>query len=150
MSATDGPAGVLVVRRLLPVPRERVFAAWLDPASLAQWMRPGDATSATAEVDPRVGGKFRIVMAHGRGAEEHWGEYLAIQPPALLSFTWVSSHTDLRPTVVTVELRERDGGTELILTHRRLPPAQVDAHRAGWTDIVRKLDAVLTAVEKTG
>ncbi len=56
---------VLVVRRVIPVPRDEVFAAWLDPANRAQWMRPGDVTKATVEVDARVGGKFRIVMIHG-------------------------------------------------------------------------------------
>jgi uncharacterized protein YndB with AHSA1/START domain len=135
----------LVVRRLLAAPPERVFAAWLDPTSLAEWMCPGGVASASAEVDPRVGGRFRIVMNHGHRAEEHWGEYLAIEPPSRLAFTWISAHTDRSPTVVTVDLRERDGGTELILTHRRLPPAQVDAHRRGWTDIVRKLDETLRA-----
>lgn len=131
---------VLVVRRFIPVPRERVFAAWLDPASLAQWMRPGKTTDAKAEVDPRVGGKFRIVMVQERGEFEHTGEYLAIEPPARLSFTWISQATDLRPTVVTIDFVERDAGTELILTHRRLPASQIESHRRGWTDIMQKLE----------
>ena len=130
----------LVVRRFIRVPRERVFAAWLDPVSLAQWMRPGGATGATAEVDARVGGKFRIVMLHEREQFEHTGEYLVIQPPARLSFTWNSQATDHRPTEVTVEFLERPGGTEVVLTHRRLPPAQLESHRGGWTDILRGLE----------
>jgi uncharacterized protein YndB with AHSA1/START domain len=145
MIAGEDPDDVLVVRRVLPAERERVFAAWLDPASLAAWMRPGGMTGALVELDPRVGGRFRIVMQHDQGGYEHQGEYLAIEPPSLLSFTWISSATDLRPTVVTVELHERDGGTELVLTHRRLPPERVDAHRRGWTDIVRLLETELTA-----
>ncbi len=136
---------VLVVRRVLPVERERVFAAWLDPASLATWMRPGDMTDAIVEVDPRVGGRFRILMQRDRDSYEHQGEYLAIEPPSLLSFTWISAATDLRTTVVTVELHERDGGTELVLTHRRLPQERVDSHRHGWTDIVRLLETELAA-----
>ena len=146
MTIPDQPGDALVVRRILPVSREQVFAAWLDPASLAQWMRPGAVSRATVEVDPRVGGKFRIVMHRERGAGgdvEHWGEYLAIEPPTRLSFTWISVHTDLRPSVVTIELAERGIATELTLTHRRLPANQVDAHRKGWTEIVRKLGATL-------
>ena len=145
MTGGEDPAAVLVVRRVIPASREEVFAAWLDPASLEQWMRPGDVARATAEVEPRVGGKFRIVMTHGSRDHEHRGEYLAIEPPSRLSFTWVSANTDLLPTVVTVEFLERDGGTEVVLTHRRLPPAQRDAHREGWTDIVRKLGETLAA-----
>ena len=139
---TPADAEPLVVRRVLRVPRARVFAAWLDPALMSRWMCPGDMHSATVELDPRVGGKFRIVM-HGRGDVEHWGEYLVIEPPARLSFTWISANTERRPTVVTVELFERGTDTELVLTHRRLPPDQVESHRQGWTDIVAKLEQVL-------
>jgi uncharacterized protein YndB with AHSA1/START domain len=143
---TDDAGPVLVVRRHMAVPRERVFEAWLDSESLAHWMRPGNFTHATVTVDPRVGGGFRIVM-EGRtdgGDYEHRGEYLAIEPSSLLSFTWISNATDHKPTVVTIEFHERGTGTELILTHRRLPPKAVEAHREGWTDILRLLDEALT------
>jgi uncharacterized protein YndB with AHSA1/START domain len=146
MTVTDEAAPVLVVRRQMAVPRERVFEAWLDSESLAQWMRPGNVTHATVTVDPRVGGGFRIVM-EGRtdgGDYEHRGEYLAIEPPSLLSFTWISNATDYKPTVVTIEFHERGTGTELVLTHRRLAPKVVEAHREGWTDIMRLLDEALT------
>jgi len=146
MTVTDEAAQVLVVRRLIAVPRERVFEAWLDSESLAHWMRPADFTHATVTVDPRVGGGFRIVM-EGRtdgGDYEHRGEYLAIEPPSLLSFTWISQATDHKPTVVTIEFHERGPVTELVLTHRRLAPKAVEAHRQGWTDIVRLLDEALT------
>ena len=141
MSRSDS-GETLVVRRLISASRERVFQAWLDPASLAQWMRPGGMTDATAEVDPRVGGKFRIVMIEGPKRYEHTGEYLAIEPAKRLEFTWISEATDHRPTVVTIEFLERDRGTELVLTHRRLPPKQVESHRRGWTDILQQLDQV--------
>ena len=75
MSPADDAAPVLVVRRQIAVPREQVFEAWLDSASLAQWMRPGDCTTATVTVDPRVGGGFRIVMeGPTHGAVEHHGD----------------------------------------------------------------------------
>lgn len=74
-----------------------LFAAWLDPATLAQWTRPGEVTSAIVDVDALVGGTFRIVMTHGRGDSDHWGEYLAIEPPSLLSFAWISANTEHRP-----------------------------------------------------
>jgi uncharacterized protein YndB with AHSA1/START domain len=141
--AADDPGDVVVVRRLLPVPRERVFAAWVDSASLAQWMRPGQTIDTIVATEPRVGGKFRIVMRRATEDVEHWGEYLAIEPPSLLSFTWISVHTDLQPSVVTIEFFERSAGTELVLTHRRLPPRAVEAHRGGWTDIVRMLAEAL-------
>lgn len=137
-------AALLVVRRVMALPREEVFAAWLDPTSLQRWMRPGDVDRATVEIDPRVGGKFRIVMHHGGRSDAHWGEYLVIEPPSRLSFTWISEYTDNKPTVVTVELLERNGGTEVVLTHRRLPPERRDSHRSGWGSILGKLEERLS------
>lgn len=145
MSVSEKEEPVLVVRRHIAVPRERVFEAWLDSESLAYWMRPGDLARATVTVDPRVGGSFRIVMGGTDGADyEHRGEYLVIEPPSLLSFTWISRPTDYQPTVVTVEFHEQGTGTELVLTHRRLPAKAVEGHRRGWTDILRLLDETLT------
>ncbi len=141
----DDPDAVLVVRRTIASPRDRVFAAWLDPASLAVWMCPGPVQSAYAEVDPRVGGSFRIVMRHPNGDADHWGEYLVIEPPSKLEFTWNSSATDRQPTIVTVDFHDRRGATEVVLTHRRLPPGQIESHRKGWSDIVQKLDVALTS-----
>jgi uncharacterized protein YndB with AHSA1/START domain len=130
----------LVVRRVIPVPRDRVFQAWLDPKSLVQWMRPGGMTDARVEVDPKVGGKFRIVMINGPKRYEHTGEYRVIDPPRRLEFTWISDATDHRATIVTIEFLEHDRGTDLVLTHRRLPAKQVESHRGGWTDILQLLE----------
>jgi uncharacterized protein YndB with AHSA1/START domain len=144
MSPLHDPADVLVVRRQYPVPRERVFAAWLDPASLEKFMCPGAVSGVRVEVEARVGGRYRITMLKPDGDVEHRGEYLVIEPPSRLSFTWISVNTENRPSVVTIELVEVGGGTELILTHRRLPPTQVDGHTQGWTDILGKLAAALS------
>jgi uncharacterized protein YndB with AHSA1/START domain len=133
-------SGEVVVRRFMAIPREEVFAAWLDAEMLAAFMKPGNVSAATAEVDARVGGRFRIVMVHGGRDHPHWGEYLKIDPPSLLSFTWHSAATNEQPTVVTVEFIARDGGTEVVLTHRRLPKEKAEEHRQGWTDILAKLE----------
>jgi uncharacterized protein YndB with AHSA1/START domain len=145
VSDARDPVDAVVVRRVIPVAREKVFAAWLDAKRMARWMCPGDVTTVTAEIDPRVGGKFRIVMAHGRGGTDHWGEFLEIDPPSRLAFTWTSANTDLQASIVAVELIETTSGTEVILTHRRLPASKVDAHHKGWTDIVRRLGEMLVA-----
>ncbi len=142
MSATHDSSDALQIRRVLPVPRDRVFDAWLDPLSLARWMGTAEGAEVTT-LEPKVGGKFRIVMRHSGGAVEHWGEYVAIDRPSFLSFTWLSVNTDHRRTLVTVELLERPDGTELILTHRQLSPNQVDPHRRGWTAIVAALERTL-------
>jgi uncharacterized protein YndB with AHSA1/START domain len=131
----------VVVRRTIPIPRERVFDAWLDPARLARFMRPGTTGRTTADVDARVGGRFRIVMYHpnSKAGTEHTGEYLLIDRPRRLSFTWCSINTDDKDTTVTIEFLDRDGATEVVLTHTQLPPKQLEGHRKGWSDILAAL-----------
>ena len=82
------------VKRIVRAPAADIFDAWTDPAAMAQWMTP--VGTATADVDLRVGGRFRLVMADARLRIEHTGEYRVIQPPELLVFTWRSEFTGLR------------------------------------------------------
>lgn len=130
-----GPA--LVIRRVLPAPPAAVFAAWTDPASLARWMALGGA--ATATLDLRVGGGFRIVMDGPDRPHVYMGEYLAIEPPTRLVFTWRSAHTGDATTRVTVLMQPCAGGTDLTLIHAQLPGEAVGPHRAGWTHLLDRL-----------
>jgi uncharacterized protein YndB with AHSA1/START domain len=134
----------VVVSRFFPMPRERVFAAWLDPVILAKFMRPRPGSTATVQVDARVGGEFLIVMHQSGNDVEHSGRYLEIDPPNRLAFTWNSVNTDSLDTIVTIEFRAQGHGTNLTLTHRRLPVTQTDSHRNGWTIIVGDLENVLS------
>src|SRR5690348_412006 len=90
------------VKRVVRASAADIFAAWTDPAAMAQWMTP--AGTAAAEVDLRVGGRFRLVMADEHLRIEHTGEYQVIQPPSLLVFTWRSEFTGMRESLVTVQI----------------------------------------------
>ena len=139
---------VLRVVRRLPASPEEVFDAWLDADSLREWMCPGASHVSAVEVDPRVGGRFRIVMSNEAGSTEHTGEYRELCRPDRLAFTWISEHTLDRETLVTVELRAIGRETELTLTHEQLPDDEARRkHERGWTGIVEKLAAHLTASE---
>jgi uncharacterized protein YndB with AHSA1/START domain len=130
----------LVVRRLMPASRERVFAAWTDPEGMREWMCPGSVVSTEATLDVRVGGAFRIVMNNKDSRVEHTGEYKVVDPPSKLVFAWISENTDYQPTLVTVELLDRGKQCELVLTHERFPrPDKVEDHERGWTAIVDRL-----------
>jgi uncharacterized protein YndB with AHSA1/START domain len=139
--AASSSAETLTLRRVLPASRDKVFAAWLDPKSLSIFMAPRPGWSATAEVDARVGGKYCINMRVDGRDRPHSGEYLIIDPPKQLSFTWKSHSTNMTPSVVTIDFLEHGAGTELVLTHRNLPVSAVEGHREGWTAILRMLDS---------
>ena len=137
----------IVQERILDATPEEVFAAWSDPAGLGIWMCPGaDMTHATVAVDVRVGGRFRIVM-HGARDYAHHGEYLVIEPPRRLVFTWVSEWlpAPLAATRVSVTLAPagRDA-TRLTLVHEEIPDGDdYRGHPDGWATILAKLAAHL-------
>jgi uncharacterized protein YndB with AHSA1/START domain len=142
MSAVASSNDTLTLRRVLPATRDEVFAAWLDPKSLSIFMAPRPGWSATAEVEPRVGGQFCIHMLVDGKDLPHSGEYLVIDPPGQLAFTWISHNTNMTPSVVTIDFLEHASGTELVLTHRKLPPTQVEGHRNGWSAVLGKLESL--------
>lgn len=52
----------IVLVKLLNHPREKVFAAWMDPEALAHWYGPTGLHIETLEADIRVGGLWRFDM----------------------------------------------------------------------------------------
>jgi uncharacterized protein YndB with AHSA1/START domain len=144
-TATSAGTTGLVVRRTIAASAQTLFDAWLDPASLATWMRPGTTTSATVRTDPRVGGTFEIAMHMPDVTMVHTGEYRVIDRPHRLSFTWISSATNGIATDVTVDFLPVDAGTEVVITHTALPEAEIAGHSAGWSGILVELDAAFPA-----
>jgi uncharacterized protein YndB with AHSA1/START domain len=142
---TDAPPAV-VVRRVLPASPSEVFAEWVDPQALAEWMCPRPAHATKVSLDPRVGGRFRIDIEESGARFNVFGTYLEVAPPRLLRFSWGCSTWE-DPTVesvVTVTL-EPEGGTDTLMTihHAQLPPQYLENHERGWAAIAQQLGMVL-------
>ena len=135
----------LTVERIIPGPIEDVFDAWLDPASLKQWMKPGPMTLSQATVNPVVGGKYTLTFAGDGKVIPHEGEYREITRPHRLVFTWKSEGAgDTLVTIAFARLAERE--TKLTLTHERfVSEATRDGHRSGWSGILETLDQTMEA-----
>jgi uncharacterized protein YndB with AHSA1/START domain len=130
------------IRRVIAATPEQVYAAWLDPSSLARWLSP--VGHAEAEIEPRVGGRLAVTMVGDGRRIEHTGEYRELVPPRRLVFTWRSPYTGPSPSLVTVDLQATAGGTELTLVHEFLPEDAADSHGAGWGAILDRLAVELT------
>jgi uncharacterized protein YndB with AHSA1/START domain len=142
-------AQTVTVEREIDASPDELFDAWLDPESLAIWMRPGDTSKAAARVDPKVAGQFEIVMTGPYGSHVHRGKYLLIDRPKVLSFTWISEATGLLQTLVTVEFRAKGKRTLVVLTHEKLPEeAALRSHKKGWNAIFDLLEATVGAARK--
>jgi uncharacterized protein YndB with AHSA1/START domain len=132
----------LQIKRTFAAPREKVFRAWTDPEALKKWCAPSDEFSVpTAEVDLRVGGKYRIAMKAPDGnLYVAIGTYREILSPRKLVFTWTWEGSDMPDTLVTLDFHERGSATELVLTHEFFPNVeQRDKHQHGWTGCLNRL-----------
>ncbi len=137
----------LTVRKSIPAAVEKVFDAWLDPAMLARFMTPGEGmTVPRAETDPKVGGRFTIIMAAGDQEIPHHGTYKAIEPHSRLVFTWESPFSEPDSTVTLTFTPDGAAATDVELTHVRFPSEESRAnHEGGWIAILDVLGARLAA-----
>ena len=134
----------LRVKKLIKAKRDRVFAAWTTPDLMKRWYAPDEMTVPNAVSDLRVGGVYRIEMKGRLMGEEAsgtvTGKYIKIIPGELLVFTWRWEGDPSPETVVTVELAEASGGTEVTVTHDRFSSANArNKHEYGWTGCLENL-----------
>jgi uncharacterized protein YndB with AHSA1/START domain len=134
----NAPSSVRITRTLA-APIEAVFAAWTDPLLMSRWFFPRPDWTAEAKNELTVGGSYAIRMFSESGdATTITGVYREIEPPHRLVFTWNADA--IVDTVVTLELRDLGGRTELTLTHEGLVEAAArDLTSSGWTGCLDSL-----------
>src|SRR5689334_4505750 len=96
-------------------PPERVFDAWLDPAIARRFLfATPTGEMIRAETDPRVGGQFVFVDRRpDMGDVLHTGEYLEIDRPRRLVFTFGVPAFDPGFTRVEVEITPTAAGCDV-------------------------------------
>lgn len=115
--------------------RDAVFELFTTESGLTRWM------AREATIDLRPGGRWRWVHDNGDASS---GEYLEIEPPSRLSFTygWESGmFDDVGPgtTRVEVTFASIDDGTRVTIVHAGLPATHVERHAAGWSHFLSVL-----------
>ena len=132
----------LQVRRVFQASPDRLFKAWTTPEELRRWHAPGPLTVALAEIDLRVGGRYRINMRTPEGVDHRVsGVYRIVDPPRKLVYTWQFEGDPIQ-TEVTLDFVPVGAGTELVLTHRGFHTDQACGnHEKGWLGIFAKLGA---------
>lgn len=130
-------------RRLAATPAE-VYKAWTDPALLTRWFGPENVETIEAELDPQVGGVYRIVMLENTGQRHQvQGSYQEVVENERLAFSWSWITAPERVSRVTVTLKPDGDATILTLLHERLfDEKAVSGHSHGWTGSLIKLEAL--------
>lgn len=115
-----------------------VFNAWTNPEVLRRWwaVHP-EGSTPIAEVDLRVGGRYRLSMEDPSGTRHTvGGEYREVSPPQRLVYSWCWEQDNGKPghvSTVTVEFQADGKRTNVVLEHTGLASAESrDQHAHGW------------------
>ena len=132
---------------------ERVFRALVDPMQVPQWWgQTGTYRCTRFDADLRVGGRWRSSGLGPDGANfEVTGEYLEVDAPRLLSYTWIASWTGDVKTIVRWELTPTSQGTLVRIRHSGLAahPEVAKSYR-GWPRMLGWLQDFLERGETAG
>jgi uncharacterized protein YndB with AHSA1/START domain len=109
---------------------ECVFAAWLDPVTAGSFLFATDAGEVVrAELDARVGGRFRFVRRENGTEVRRGGEYISIDRPHLLAFSLSDNTRTPTDDRVIIELASVGRGSLLVLTHEMGLERYAERHR---------------------
>jgi uncharacterized protein YndB with AHSA1/START domain len=137
-------SGTVQVSRRFDASAERVFDAWLDPATAGKWLFATEkGQMVRVEIDQRVGGSFSIVDRRDGEDVEHTGEYLEIDRPRRLVFTFRVPKYSQVSTRVSIDIVPLASGCELTLTHEGMLPEYVSGSQSGWRMILDALAGAL-------
>lgn len=142
---TSEAEGVVEMERRIAARPETVFSYFTDLERFRLWL------GFEAEIDPRPGGIFRVTQT-GRSKVVARGEFVEVEPPKRLVFTWGWEQVEGLPegingllpgsSTVEVELVADGDGTILRLRHSGLPTdASRKVHMVGWDMSLRRLTA---------
>ena len=135
----------VLVSHVFSASAERVYDAWLDPTIARKFLfATPTGTIIRADVDARVGGRFCFTDRRPDGDVEHVGEYLVLDRPRRLSFTFgVPRYSPLFTTVTLDFAPLADGGCEVTLTHEGVLPDYAERTRGGWTTMLGLVERAL-------
>jgi uncharacterized protein YndB with AHSA1/START domain len=144
---TQKPTAIAV--QTFSVPPQRVYDAILDPDMIARFMfGPLLREEIILHIGnaARVGGAFSYKVKRGEDVIDHVGEFLELDPPRHIRFTWgIAGQSDADPSVVTIDIAPTPDGCRLTLTHE-IPAewaAYVERSRAGWEKMLGVLASLL-------
>jgi uncharacterized protein YndB with AHSA1/START domain len=144
-ATTEQQALALVIDRVFAAPPELVWRLWNDPHHLVRWHGPQGCALSQCEQDFRIGGAWRRTMTAGPGhAHVIFGEFLEIDEPRRLSFTYTNAHDGFETVVAMDFLQQADGTTRMVFKQTPfISREERDGHDWGWNSSFDLLSAYL-------
>jgi uncharacterized protein YndB with AHSA1/START domain len=122
----------ILITREFDAPKHLVYKAWTTPELVKRWWHANRGEATIAEIDLRVGGRWRYVMVADGGLKVAFhGEYREIVPNERIVSTEVYEGTpdaESHAAVNTLTLTEAEGRTTLTMLVEHTSKEDRDAH----------------------
>jgi uncharacterized protein YndB with AHSA1/START domain len=135
--------------RVLRATPERVYRAFLDADAMAKWLPPHGFTGKVHQMDPRVGGTYKMSFTNFTSGKSHsfGGEYVELVPNERLRWTDRFDDANLPGEMtVTVRLNKVSVGTEVHIVQDGIPDViPPEACCLGWQESLTLLAYLVEA-----
>ena len=138
----------ILITREFAAPKHLIYRAWTTPELIKRWWSANRGEVTLAEVDLRVGGKWRYMMIADGGLEVAFrGVYREIVPNERIVSTEVFEMVPDAEAVDTLTLTENGGRTTLTILVQHQTKEHRDMHiesgmEAGLQDALDLLEGV--------
>lgn len=139
----------ILVSVRIPAPVDKVYRAWTEPKLVSKWFAEDSEKYPDGLVmDHRVGGRFRATIRILNESFSVSGEYKEIIENEKIVFRQGWDDNLQLSTLVIVEFREREFGTEMFVTQENIANQdEADGHRRGWEEALARLAQKFTEGE---
>ena len=132
------PTNTIRLHRVLRAPPERVYRAFLDAGAMAKWLPPNGFTCKVHQMDPKVGGTYKMSFTNFTTGKSHsfGGTYSQLTPNERICYTDKFDDPNLPGEMeTTIELKKVCCGTELNVVQAGVPAAiPAEACYLGWQE----------------
>jgi uncharacterized protein YndB with AHSA1/START domain len=137
----DFKAGIIYASIDIDAPPDAVWDAITEPSQLASWWGSDDTyRTMNWQVELRPGGKWSSDSARVDGSQTGHvhGEYLEVERPRLLVYTWKASWDDFAETLIRMELSATESGTHVKVRHSGFAERSTSGagHAEGWKRVL--------------
>lgn len=133
----------LIIKREIDATPDEVYLAWKNSDLIRRWVFPMHNWTVEYTNDFRVSGEYHIEFTAEDGdIYAYTGKYLNIIPNEKIVFTWIL--LDGSETIITLDLHDKDGKTEIVLSHEAFPTPELrNKYHDGWQNCLNKLEELL-------